>query len=160
MKITNTTTNTSQRPARRPPAIANKLVALLLRSPFHGRISKDILLLKFTGRKTGKTYTIPVGYARSGNTVTMFTDHTWWKNLEAQPQVEVCLQGKWHTARAEVLHEDKTQTERDMLDFVRHRPRVAQAYGVRFAENGEVNQESLRGAAQRFTLIPVLLNGS
>ena len=33
----------------------------LLRSPLYGLVSKHFMLLTFSGRKTGKTYTIVVG---------------------------------------------------------------------------------------------------
>ena len=43
------------------PPIVNKTMKLILRSPMHGVVSKSMLLISFTGRKSGKTYTTPVG---------------------------------------------------------------------------------------------------
>ena len=39
----------------------NDFMAWVLRSPFHGMLSKGMMLITITGRKTGKTYTTPVG---------------------------------------------------------------------------------------------------
>jgi hypothetical protein len=50
--------------------IGNVFVRLLLRSPFHGWLSDNVLLLTYTGRKSGKRYTIPVAYGRVGDVVT------------------------------------------------------------------------------------------
>ena len=44
----------------------NVILPLILRSPFHGILSKNMMLLSFKGRKSGKVYTFPVGYARDG----------------------------------------------------------------------------------------------
>ena len=148
---------TKEHVARRPPKIANQIVAPLLRTPMHRLISKDLLLLTFRGRKSGKQYTIAVGFGRQGNTLTLFTDHTWYKNLLAYPQVKVHLQGKERTGTARVFPEDKELTAQEMLEFVRHRPGAARAYGVIFDAEGNANQESLRSAAERFVLIHINL---
>ncbi|HZU71045.1 MAG TPA: nitroreductase/quinone reductase family protein [Ktedonobacteraceae bacterium] len=143
--------------ARRPPKIANKIAALLLRSPMHRLMSNFLLLLTFTGSKTGKRYTIPIGYQREGNMLRLFTDHTWYKNLLKFPTVKVRIQGKEYTGTAEVIREDKEVIAREMEVFVRHLPNAARAYGVSFDEDGKPNQESLSNAAERFVLIRVHL---
>lgn len=45
----------------------------LLRSPFHGVVSNSLMLVTFTGCKTGNEYTTPVGYRQEGDTLTVFT---------------------------------------------------------------------------------------
>ena len=39
-----------------PPMVTN-IMKFVLRSPLHGMVSKTVLLITFTGRKSGKTYT-------------------------------------------------------------------------------------------------------
>ena len=41
----------------------NPFVGALLRSPLHGFMSNSTMLLTYTGRKSGKTYTTPVSSA-------------------------------------------------------------------------------------------------
>lgn len=55
------------------PPFLNKTMKTILRSPIHGMVSKSILLITFTGRKSGKTYTTPVSYSQDGDLVTIFT---------------------------------------------------------------------------------------
>ncbi len=43
------------------------------RSPLHFLVSKSIMLITFTGRKTGNRYTTPISYLPEGDTVTVFT---------------------------------------------------------------------------------------
>ena len=48
--------------------LINPYVSAILRSPVHSLLSKQVLLLTYTGRKSGNPHTIPVGYIRDGDT--------------------------------------------------------------------------------------------
>jgi hypothetical protein len=63
------------------PRWVNRLVTGLLCSPFHALLSHTTMLLTFTGRKSGRRYTIPVRYLREGETLLTLTDSPWWRNL-------------------------------------------------------------------------------
>lgn len=49
------------------------------------RIRSYIAPITYTGRRSGRTITLPVGYRRSGDTVTiavaMPDQKTWWRNF-------------------------------------------------------------------------------
>lgn len=74
--------------------LMNPLMKALLYSPFHGRISKSLMLLSFTGRKSGKKFTTPVGYLRQSNLIIVFTHSSWWKNMIGGAPVSMRIQGK------------------------------------------------------------------
>ncbi len=80
----------------------NPFVSAMLRSPMHGCLDKEVLLLRCTGRTSGKQYTVPVAYAREGDTLTIFTHAGWWKNLRGGEPVSVLLEGRWRSVSAEV----------------------------------------------------------
>src|SRR5262249_49815913 len=105
--------------------IINPFVSTILRSPLHGILSRDVLLLTFTGRRSGKRITIPVGYTRDGETLTVFSTHAWWKNLRGGASVAIRLEGRLRTARAEPTDDRAT-----VLAEVR---RYLDRYGVRGA---------------------------
>ena len=69
--------------------LGNIFVKPLLRSPLHFLLSGSIMLVTFTGRKSGKVYTTPVQYFRDGDTIIFFTKtvRTWWKNLAGERPV-------------------------------------------------------------------------
>lgn len=52
---------------------------------FGGLISGNIAMLTYTGRRSGRTVSIPVGYRRSGDEisigVSMPDAKTWWRNF-------------------------------------------------------------------------------
>jgi hypothetical protein len=107
-KPMNDTQMTVQHP--KPPRLVriliNSLVTTILRSPWHGMRSDRLLLLTFTGRKSGKEFTTPIRYEQDGETLRMVVVYPWWKNLRGQATVRVLLRGEMRTGTAEVLPEE------------------------------------------------------
>jgi hypothetical protein len=77
--------------------LVNPVVRGLLRSPAHGLLSGHLALLTVTGRRSGRTFTFPVGYERDGDRVTIGVDwperKRWWRNLSDAAPVEIWLAG-------------------------------------------------------------------
>jgi F420H(2)-dependent quinone reductase len=77
--------------------VVNPLVRGVLRSPAHGLLSGHLALLTVTGRRSGRTFTFPVGYHRDGDRVTVGVDwperKRWWRNLSDAAPVEIWLAG-------------------------------------------------------------------
>src|SRR5260370_38542147 len=88
---------------RRPPRpvriLANAIATTILRSPWHGMRSDRLLLLTFTGRKSGKEFTTPMRYVQEGETLRMTGVCPWWTNLVEQATVRVRLQGQLRHVR-------------------------------------------------------------
>lgn len=63
---------------------------LTLHSPLHFVVSRSILLLTFTERRSGQRYTIPVRYMQVGDVVRLFSSPhaNWWRNLRDGSAVE------------------------------------------------------------------------
>src|SRR5690349_24649181 len=88
----------------------NPFVAAILRSPLHGLLSRQLILLTYTGRKTGKRYTIPVGYARDGDALVVFSSRSWRRTLRGSAPVEVLLQGRRYTGTAVPIEDPEEVT--------------------------------------------------
>lgn len=90
--------------------LQNPFMKWLLRSPFHGFVSKMYMLITFTGRKSGTVYTTPVQYAQDDNTLYVITSegYTWWKNLRGGADVKLHLRGKTHSAHADATTDSET----------------------------------------------------
>ncbi|HKY92343.1 MAG TPA: nitroreductase/quinone reductase family protein [Nevskiaceae bacterium] len=75
--------------------IINPLMTLMLRSPLHGAMSASVLVLSYTGRRSGRTFTLPLRYAVSGDGWVCFTsdDAKWWRNFEEPRPVSVVVRG-------------------------------------------------------------------
>ena len=75
----------------------NGAIVATLRSPLHIVLDRALMLVTVTGRRSGRRYTIPVGYQMDGDRVVVLVSRArrknWWRNyLEARP-VEVHLRG-------------------------------------------------------------------
>ena len=83
----------------------NPVVVRLLRSPLHGAMSNSTMLLTFTGRKCGRTYTTPVNYVRDGDDLLVVAsrEHSWWKNLRGGGAVAVKVCGREMRGEVEAL---------------------------------------------------------
>lgn len=100
---------TSRAPDLRVMRFFNPVMRALLRSPFHRVLSGQILLLSYTGRKSGRQYTLPVGYVRDGDALLVVSQHSelkrWWRNLRGGAPVAVLLRGERLSARADVIED-------------------------------------------------------
>ena len=96
---------TTSEPRDRPNRIANPWMTWLLRSRLHTLISGTTMLITLTGKKTGWRYTIPVDYARDGDSliVTSRADRMWWRNLRGGAPVELRLRTSDLQGHAEVI---------------------------------------------------------
>lgn len=150
-------TDATQQAQQGPPKFMNNLIVQLLRSPLHRLLSNFIMALTFTGRKSGKQYTLPVGYVREGNSVMLFTDHNWYKNLLHQAPVVLYIQGKRFEGVAEVIT-DKQETAEQLLAFVRKNPRAARPYGITIDANKQPDPASAQQTAKRFTMVRIHLS--
>lgn len=95
--------------ARTPFRIMNRTInrglAALLRSPLHRVASGRVALLTYTGRRSGRQYTIPVFYRDKGDRVTVAVGwpdrKVWWRNLTgAGGAVTVRVRGEERSGHA------------------------------------------------------------
>jgi hypothetical protein len=112
--------------------LANPFVAMLLRSPLHGLMSADVMLLTVTGRRSGRRYSMPVSYLRDGDRVRCFTgrEMTLWRNLRGGAEVTLQIAGVERRGRAEAVADDAERIERALGDFQTRLPRDADNYDV------------------------------
>jgi hypothetical protein len=75
--------------------VVNPPIRALLRSPAHRLLSNQLMLLSVTGRRTGRTFTFPVGYREDGDRLHVHVaspEHKrWWRNLRDGAPVAVEL---------------------------------------------------------------------
>src|SRR5512136_1417984 len=112
------------------PPYVNSAMKFVLRSPVHVMVSKTVLLITFTGRKSGKTYTTPVDYSQDGDLVYIFTHANWWKNLHGGAPVTLRIRGRELQGLAEPVAEDKGAVAAGLSQHLRKVPSDARYYGV------------------------------
>jgi hypothetical protein len=132
----------------------NPIMVWLLDSSLHEMLSGNMMVVNFTGRKSGKTYRIPIGYKRVDNILLTISDkqRTWWRNLRGGIPVIVRLQGKDTSGQAEVI-EDEEGVAEGMMAFIGANQRAARMLGLKIGKDGQPDQTSLRQAAQERVIV-------
>jgi deazaflavin-dependent oxidoreductase (nitroreductase family) len=139
-----------------PPAV-NRAMKFILRSPVHGMVSKSILLITFTGRKSGKAYSTPVSYSQDGEQVYIFTHGEWWKNLSGGAPVTLRIKGRDLQGLPETVAADKPAIAAALAAHLRRMPSDAKFYGVTLDEQKNPNPEQVEKAAQEAVMIRIKL---
>ena len=140
------------------PGVVNVLVKLILRSPLHGLMSKNRILLTFRGRKSGKEYTAPVSYFREGESIVCFTDSSWWKNLRGGAPVRMRLSGRDVAGMAYPIDTDTEAIARGLGRMLQEIPSDARYYQVTAGPNGQLSASDLLRAAHSNVMIQIHLN--
>ena len=139
-----------------PPYVTSTM-KFILRSPMHGMVSKTMLLITFTGRKSGKTYTTPVDYSQVGDQVTVFTHGGWWKNLRGGEPITLRIRGRDLQGVAEPVVEDKGAIAAGLAAHLRKVPSDARYYQVTFDDHGDPKAQEVEKAAQSVVMIRIQL---
>jgi len=109
----------------------NPFMTWLLKSPLHGMLSKNMLLVTVTGRKSGRSITTPTNYLRDGNTlwVLSWRDRRWWRNLRGGAPMQVLLRRQTLDASGMVIEEESAVAEQLAAYFTKA-PRYARYSGI------------------------------
>ncbi len=121
----------------------------LLKSPLHGMVSKNTMLVTVTGRKSGRSITTPTNYLRQDDTlwVVSWRDRKWWRNLRGGAEIKVLLAGRPLQGRGQVI-EDGKGVAQSLSDYYRKAPQAAKYVGIGLDGSGlpiQVDCERLAG---------------
>ncbi len=142
-----------QRPRRaRFMSVANVVMRQVLRLPFPTPLSGSLMLLSFTGRKTGRIYHQPVSYVRDGAVLLTPGGGRWKLNLSDDQPIRVRLRGRDVWARPEFIR-DADEVERTLLKMVALNRRVASFVPI-VGPRGDVDRAKLQDAVSHgFSII-------
>jgi hypothetical protein len=115
-----------------PPSVLmrvlNPLLSALLRSPLAGLVGKQFMVLGFTGRKSGRQFTVPVTAHVIDDVLYSLTAGAAWKqNFRGGAPAQVVYDGKTTTMRGELIR-DREAVSRLYL-------RCVESYGVKHAQH-------------------------
>lgn len=136
----------------------NDFMSWVLRSPLHGMLSNGMMLITITGRKTGKTYTTPVGYYVEEGYLWVITsrERMWWRNLQGGATVNLLLKRKLVQGIAEVELDEKA-VEARMYEYLQHVPQAAKPMKVRL-EDGKPNSADIAATAKERLFVKIKLS--
>ena len=141
--------------------IANPFVKALLRSPLHGIASKNVALLHFRGRKSGREFVTPLSYVRENGTVCLLSAHStrWWMNLrEEGTPVSIEIARETLTGKARLWDGDSEALRERVRRYLTALPRDAKVYGIKLDESKRPVEESLAEVAPELVFVEVELD--
>lgn len=137
---------------------ANSVVRPLLRSPLHPALSGRLMLLNYTGGKTGTRYSFTVGYFPwDDGDVLVFSSAKWPKTLDRARDVRVLIKGRWFIAHPTVIV--PAERRADLLgEFAKRNGARAAGRALRnVPSDREPTREELLAAADSTSLIRMAL---
>ncbi len=106
--------------------LINPVLVVLLRTPLAGPARKQLMVLHFTGRKSGREFTIPVSAHVIDGDLYALAGAAWKANFKDGASAQVVYDGKTTAMRGELIR-DRTLLPDLYL-------RCAQGYGVKRAQ--------------------------
>ncbi|MBN2112808.1 MAG: nitroreductase family deazaflavin-dependent oxidoreductase [Acidimicrobiia bacterium] len=140
--------------------VGNAIAKGVLRSPLHRTMSRNLLLLTYQGRRTGKEYTIPVGYARFSRDELVVVagrpeGKTWWTNMRGPLAVKVLLAGREIPGEARLVTGEEAAAR--LAAYFEQIPRAARLFRLPAGPDGKVAPERLPEVAAALPVIAIRL---
>jgi len=131
----------------------NPLVVALLRSPLHGVASKGLMVLSWTGRRSGRRFSIPVGYQRDGDAVIVLiskpTEKRWWKNFREPWAAELLIRGRVREATGAVVEPGSEEFFERVETTLRRLPWMGGQLGIEYRRGVALTDEQRGVLRQR-----------
>ena len=96
----------------RAAPVVNAPVAAIATSRFGARLRRSVTMITYTGRRSGRTFSIPVAYRRRGNEIDIAANlpdaKTWWRNFVGDgAPITLTLDGAERAGHAVAHRDDK-----------------------------------------------------
>jgi hypothetical protein len=106
--------------------VMNPAVKLLLRTPLAGGLGRQMMVLNFKGRKSGRHFSVPVSAHKLDNALYALANAGWTANFTEGATADVLHAGKTTQMRGELIRDPATVAD------LAHR--AAQSYGAKTAQ--------------------------
>ena len=123
----------------------NPMIMFVLRSFAHQLLSQRLLVLEYRGRKSGKSYSIPLAYTlHQGRPYCVTRTHTEWWRSASSGSVVIWFGGERREATAERLTADSEEGRAAFASFLARFPDTSKLlYKVRIGARGEPDPSDL-----------------
>jgi hypothetical protein len=135
--------------------LINPMMRILLRSPLHLLQSKSLMLITFTGKKSGRRFTTPVRYVRIEDTVRCFTsaETLWWRNLRGGAAVFLRIEGKERSYWAATIENDPAAVLAALRHYLNLFPQDAAYHEIRLNRDKSLVAGDLERAAHHAVVV-------
>ena len=117
----------------------------VLTLPFATPLSGNLMLISYTGRKSGKAYRQPVSYVRDGDVLLTPGGGRWTLNLADGRPIRIRVRGRDQAARPELVT-DPAEVERLFGVIAEKNPRAARFIPIPRGADGRLDPDALDAA--------------
>jgi hypothetical protein len=130
----------------------NPVMIRVLTSRAHRLMSSGLCVIEYSGRKSGRSFRLPVGYHDIDGVVIVSTsiapERNWWRNFVDGHPARLCVKGQWREMQGRVL-EPGTDEYRQWVEAIFRRGRVvSKAMGVDFDPKVGLSDEAVESLAE------------
>ena len=140
---------TSRPPRMRRQARLMRLVNVPMRRilalPFPTPLSKRLMLVYLTGRRSGRSYRQPVSYVRDGGYLLTPGGGNWKLNLEPGRPERARLDGLVVTARPDLI-DDVDEVDKALMTITSVNPRAATFIPINRRDDGHFDRDAIINA--------------
>jgi deazaflavin-dependent oxidoreductase (nitroreductase family) len=139
-------------------AIINPVMRFLLRSPLHFLLSNSLMLITFTGRKSGRKFTTPVRYIQTDDRVRCFTaaENQWWRNLRSGGRVSLLIKRQSGEYQAQAIFDNPAEIKEQLMSYLALFPQDAAYHDIRINKDKSLNEQDLEQAARNAIVVEAL----
>jgi hypothetical protein len=136
----------------------NFTLAAILRSPLHGLLSRKLLLITVIGRRSQRTYTVPVIYQQHDRDVRILSERSdrWWRNLRGGAAITLHMRGHIFHGQGDTI-EEVCEVLPPLTEYLQSSANSARMLNVKRDPQGQFNRDDLRRAAERSVVVRVIL---
>ena len=113
-------------PPRAVQKVVNPIMRFLLRTPVMGAARRQLMVMSFNGRKTGRRYSFPLSAYQIDKDLYALSDAAWTRNFRDGATAQVLYDGKTASMRGELIQDPAA-----VADLYR---RFAESKGVKNAQ--------------------------
>jgi hypothetical protein len=125
--------------------LVNGPMRVVLRLPFPTPLSANLMLISYTGIKSGRPYLQPVSFARDGQTLLTPGGGKWTLNLAGGRPVRLRLRGRTVPAHADLVSEP-AEVERLLGVIAADNPRAMRFLPIPRRADGRLDPDVLAAA--------------
>lgn len=125
--------------------VINVPMRVVLARPIATPLTRRLMLITYTGRRSGKTYRQPLSYVEHDGTLLTPGGGKWKLNLPAGAPVRMRLRGRDVVARPEFVA-DPDEVERLLAVMTAANPRVRSFVGIPQDPEGRLDRDRLQAA--------------
>ena len=130
----------------------NPLIRGLLESPLHGLLSRQLMVVSYDGRKTGRRVRFPTGYTVVGGEVVVLISHragrSWWRNFREPWPATLRIRGVERSVLGVAPEPGSEAFTRCFEETFRAQPGVAGIFATEFAPESGLTEPQAAALAR------------